>query len=617
MKTTPISMQNVHLTEGFWADRQRLSREASLWGIYDRFAETGRFDAIDCTYKEGDAIKPHIFWDSDVAKWIESAAYLLMEQRDEKIERTIDDIARRYKAQQWEDGYINSYFTPVEPHNRFTRYTDHELYCLGHLLEAAVAYAQATGKEDFLHTLLKYVDLVDRVFRVERYAGFDTPGHEEIELALYKVYLYTGDEKYLELMRYFVDARGTGKKDKTYDVFGTNKYSQAHLPVREQKTAEGHSVRAMYLYCAMADLVYQDDDEELCKACEELFFNTVHRRMYVTGGIGSSHVGEAFTFDYDLMNRTAYAETCASIGLALFARRMGYIEPKGEYADIAELALYNGMLSGISLDGVSYFYENPLEAHPKLFRQNQTYTKARDHMPDIRRKRVFDCSCCPPNLLRVIASMGDFAMSHTNGRLYVHQYFSSTADTPFGKIEEETKYPYDGEIRFTLSGAGKYALCLRIPKWSKTYRISVNGETVAPQMEDGYAVIERDWQAGDTVALSLDMRVRLIYANPNVHENCGRVAVQKGPVVYCAEEADNGENLKDIAIFRDGFFETGFDETLGVPTISCDGARTQWEDGVLYSDEAPASVPVKVKLIPFFAWANREEGEMLVWLRVR
>ncbi|MBO4367342.1 MAG: glycoside hydrolase family 127 protein, partial [Clostridia bacterium] len=485
------------------------------------------------------------------------------------------------------------------------------------LTEAAIAYKRATGKRELLDVCIRYIDLVDRVFRVEHSAAFDTPGHEEIELALYKMYRETGEEKYLRLMRYFIDTRGTSDKDKTYDVFGTNRYSQAHIPVREQTTAEGHSVRAMYLYCAMADLAREDGDEALRKACETLFDNVVNKRMYVTGGIGSSHVGEAFTFDYDLMNRTAYAETCAALGLALFARRMWLIEQKGIYADIAELALYNGSLSGISLSGDSFFYENPLEIHTQVIKHNGLYTKARDSMPIAQRVKVFSCSCCPPNLLRVIASIGDFAFSEGDDTLYSNLFMGCEADTSFGRIAEKTGYPYDGSVEYTMpDGAESFTLAVHIPAWAcSDYTLTLNGRLYEAVPRDGYVYITRAWEKDDILRLEMNMDARLIEANPAVHEDCGRVAVMRGPVVYCAEEVDNGRFVKDIAVSSEKPFTVEWNDAMNLPMLRTTGSRRVWPDGnPLYSASRSRRRECGVTLIPYAAFANRGESDMTVWL---
>lgn len=611
---TDLKRSDVHVTGGFWKDRIDNARSRGLMAVYERFYDTGRFGALDFKWKEGMPQKPHIFWDSDIAKWIEAAAYLLQEQRDPELEKIIDESIEKMEAHQRPDGYFNIWFDTAEPENRFTRYTDHELYDLGHLIEAAVAYRDATGKDRLLQLVIRYASLVDRVFRVEHSAGFDTPGHPELELALFRLYRATNDEKWLTLMRYFIDTRGTSMRDKTYTVFGQNSYSQAHKPVREQFTAEGHSVRACYLFSGMADLAWQDGDAPLAEACRKLFHNIAHRRMYVTGAIGSSHVGEAFTFDYDLMNRTAYAETCASLALALFARRMSRLEPKGEYADIAELALYNGTLAGVSLDTESFFYENPLEIHPDVIKYNEYYAQGRDHMPITRRRRVFDCSCCPPNVLRLIASIGDFAFTQSADTLYIHHYMGLSAETGFGPVRMETDYPYDGRIRF-FPAKGSYTLAFRIPGWAKDAKLTLNGKDAEYTKREGYAYVTGKWAEGDEFCLDLPLPVRYIQAHPALHEDCGRVAVARGPIIYCLEECDNGKWLKDLRITAGAAPEIGAAEGLGLPAIRIPATRSVWADAdALYTEFVPGNRSAcTATFIPYHAWANREEGEMLVW----
>lgn len=396
-----ITFDKVNITGGFWKEKQDLFREKTIGAVYDRFEETGRFEALKCSWKEGMPFKPHIFWESDVTKWIEGAAYFLQKERDSSLEEKIDELVERMANYQDENGYLNVYFTVVEPEARFTRRTDHELYCAGHLIEGSIAYANATGKTKLLDIAEKYVDLIDRVFREEHSAAFDTPGHEEIELALFKLYEYTGKEKYRKLAEYFIDKRGCSSRDATYD-FADQEHMQSHQPVRMQKTAEGHSVRALYLYSAMAYQARITGEEQLKESCKTLFENITKKRMYITGGIGSTHRGESFTFDYDLPEYTAYSETCASIALALFCRRMWLLDVDGKYADCAERSIYNTALAGISLSGDKFFYENPLAADPERNAFNESRAEGlREHLPILQRVKVFDCSCCPPNILRL------------------------------------------------------------------------------------------------------------------------------------------------------------------------------------------------------------------------
>ena len=617
----PILAKDAKITGGFWKDKQDLLRDVTVQAVYDRFEETGRFGALCGYWKEG-MPKPHIFWDSDTAKWIEGAAYLLMGQRDAALEGKCDDLIARVCALQMEDGYFNSYYQAMEIENRFTQRGNHELYCLGHWIEAAVAYDQATGKDALLQACRRYVALVDRVFRVERSAGFDTPGHEEIELALYKLYRHTGDDMYMTLMRYFVDTRGVPGKDRCVAHYGGGSfYLQSHQPVRRQSQCEGHSVRAMYLYCAMADQAAEDGDEELAEACRRLFENCAGRRMYVTGGIGSTHQGEAFTEDWDLPNREAYAETCAALGLALFARRMVKLDVKGRYMDAAETALFNGALSGLSLSGDCFFYENPLEYSPLRGRIARRIPETPVHCAIGERVKVFGCSCCPPNVLRVYGSLQEFLYGESEDTLYVHMFAESEARTRFGVVRQKTDYPRVGSVEI-LPPEGEYTLAVRLPRWAKNVCFRVNGEEIRPEVREGYAYIRRGWSEGDSVRLDFDLPVRILRAHPRVGEDAGLACVSRGPVIYCLEGADNGEGLADLALRSDGEARVVMDETFGLPIIALPGSRSVPDDPSdpdqtypLYADRPYPRQAADLIFIPFYAWANRGENEMRVWVR--
>jgi DUF1680 family protein len=366
---------------------------------------------MKCVYTEG-MEKPHIFWDSDVAKWIEACAYSLEQTPDGQLEKQVDEIIGYMESGQLDDGYFNSYYIACEPENRFTVRNNHELYCAGHLTEAAVAYYRATGKDKLLGLVKRYLDLIEKAFAEDDSAAFSTPGHEEIELALIKMYELTGEEKYTNLCAHFINTRGTSQKDLDNFVYsGDHSYDQTHLPVRQQKTAEGHSVRALYLYSGMADLARLTGDKELTDACKSLFDNICSKRMYVTGGVGSSSHGETFTQDYDLPNDMAYSETCASIALVLFCRRMLMLETDSKYADAAERAMYNCVLGGVSLDGRSFFYVNPLEINLSRHEKNEKWHDIKENLLT-QRAEVFSCSCCPPNLARVIPSFAGDAYSY-------------------------------------------------------------------------------------------------------------------------------------------------------------------------------------------------------------
>lgn len=614
-----VGFEQSQVTGGFWKEYQDLFRRVTVDAVYDRFAETGRFEALKFNWKEGMPNKPHIFWESDVTKWIEGAAYFLQKKRDPVLEEKIDELVARMERTQEENGYLNAYFTVVEPEARFTRRTDHELYCAGHLIEGAIAYAKATGKDAMLKVAIKYADLVDRVFRVEHSAAFDTPGHEEIELALVKLYRYTGEERYLKLAEYFINTRGTSKRDTTYD-FTDQEHMQSHLPVRSQKTAEGHSVRALYLYSGMADLAMESGDESLLETCRTLFDNIVQKRMYITGGVGSTCRGESFTFDYDLPEYTAYNETCASIALALFCRRMWLADPDGRYGDTAEQAVYNTVLGGVSLSGDEFFYENPMSTDPRRNAFNDTRPDGlKEHLPILKRVKVFGCSCCPPNLLRAVGSIADYLYSVSDNTLYAHCYMEADTTLSLGgnniRLSQKTEYPFDGKIKITLEGEGDFGLALRIPGWCRGARIFLNGEQVPFETVKGFAFLKRSWRNGDEVLLDLPMEVKWITANPGVIDACGRVAIMRGPLAYCAEGTDNADrHLKDVRIRRNSATEISMEELGGfmLPVMDMEAfCRKPFE--ALYTQDPVEEENFRLRLIPYFAWANRGVSEMTTW----
>lgn len=614
-----IDLEKSEIRHGFWKERQELIRRVTIDAVYRQFKDTGRFEAIKLNWKEGMPCKPHIYWESDVTKWIEGAAFFLSQERDPQLEEKIDEIVNDLERAQGPDGYLNEYFTVVEPEARFKRRGDHELYCAGHLIEGAIAYGKATGKTKMLDVAKRYADLIHRVFCIEGSAGFDTPGHEEIELALVKLYLFTSEKRYLELAEYFINERGRGKKDGAYGSFDLE-HIQSHLPVREQKTAEGHSVRALYLLCAMADLARLSKDRSLLLSCQTLYENITNKRMYITGGVGSTFRGESFTYDYDLPEYTAYCETCASIALALFCRRMWLIDPKGRYGDTAEQAVYNTVLSGISLSGDKFFYENPISTDAAKWKFNESRPEAmRERLAIPERVKVFTCSCCPPNLIRFVGSVAEYMYSADEDTIYTQCYMD--ADTEIAlkdgiiRLQQRTGYPYSGDVELTIFGEGHFRLAVRIPSWCSGGFVQVNGEQVHNSPADGYVMIERKWSSGDVVEIHLPLETRLISANPRVSEACGRVAVVRGPLVYCAEGIDNGGRpLKDIRIARTAKFWVS-DETIDgitVPVLVTDAVCRKPGDE-LYSCQEPEFEHVELKLIPYFARANRGISEMTTW----
>ena len=598
MNTVPF--QNVELTGGFLFDRQELNRKTTIHAVYDRFVETGRFAAFDFNYKKGDEIVPHIFWDSDVAKWLESAAYILKAHKAPDLEKIVDETVEKIKAHQLPDGYFNVHHTVVAPELRWQDRTHHELYCAGHLMEAAVAYADATGKTDFLICMERYADHIWQVFVEDKSAAFATPGHEEIELALVKMYRYTGKKKYLDLAAHFINTRGKQVED------DMDFYAQSHLPVREQTEAKGHAVRALYLYTGMAYLAAETGEQALINACRTLFEDVTARKMYVTGATGSTYRGEAFTSAYDLPNELAYAETCASIALMLFGNAMLNLENDAKYADAVERALYNGVLSGISKDGKSFFYENPLEIN---LSERFDSPFAKPHYPITQRVECFDCSCCPPNISRLLATLGNYIYGTEDGTLFVNQFLSSKMECEGISCTQKTNYPHNGCVKLQVTGAKRVAI--RIPAWCDSFTLS------KPYvMQNGYAVVEND--GIEEIILGLDVSPRYVWANPRVLRDVGKVCVMRGPVVYCAEGVDNGACLHSFLLPTSPNFREVRDEAFALPCLELECEKYQpFASGKLYENHAPVLEKAILMLIPYHAFAERGESDMLVWLHIK
>jgi len=627
----------VRIHDRFWAPRQATNREVTLPLQYRILKETGRIDAFRLAWRPGEPDRPHQFWDSDVAKWIEAAGYSLATHPDPDLMARVDEVVELIAAAQQPDGYLNIYYTVVEPSKRWTNLRDmHELYCAGHLIEAAVAYYEGTGKRRLLDVMCRYADHIASVFGPGEGQRRGYPGHEEIELALVKLYRATGVERYLRLAEFFVNERG--RQPHYYDAearargedpgayrFRDYAYNQAHLPIRQQTTAEGHAVRAMYLYSGVADVAAECGDDSLMAPLERLWENVTGRRMYVTGGIGSSAHGERFTYDYDLPNATAYTETCAAIGLAFWAQRMLLLDPAGTYGDVLERALYNGILSGVSLDGRSFFYSNPLDVDRLAW---EAASEAQRHEFDSpERQGWFRCACCPPNVARLLASLGAYVYGEDEETAYVHLFVGSTAYLHLGgrevALRQETDYPWGERVRIRVQPefSDRFTLALRLPGWCLAPHLEVNGAPVALDglVDRGYARLRRVWEPGDIVDLILPMPVERVRAHPRVTADAGRVALQRGPVVYCLEEPENGANLHALSLPEDAPFEAAYEPDLlgAVVTVRTEGERSMagaW-GGSLYSAERPAVEPVALKAIPYYAWANRGLGSMLVWIR--
>lgn len=598
-----ICFSDIEINHGFWKKKQDMVADTTLYAVYNRFKETHRFDALRCDWKEGEPNMPHIFWDSDVAKWIEGASYILIKNKNKELEKIVDDAIELIVKNSDEHGYFNSHFLVTRQKERFCHRSEHELYCAGHLIEAAVAYYEATGKDKFLKAMCRYADYIEQIFKIEKSTKFVTPGHPELELALVRLYRVTGEARYLKLAEFFINEHGIHEHDMDTFYSAYNRYyNQDEIPVRERETAEGHCVRALYLLCGMADVAAERGDEVLMAACRRVFDNIVNKRMYITGGVGSTHIGETFTIDYDLPNRTAYAETCAAIALAMFAGRMQMVELDSKYADVVERVLYNGFLSGISMDGKAFFYENPLRIDPDFNDINiSTYEKER--FPITQRKEVFDCSCCPPNIVRFIPSLADFMYTYDEETVYIHQYIDS--ETAYNGIEilQKTDYPSNGKIIIRYKSDKKF-LALRIPGWCKRFTLDKEYE-----MKNGYAFVKVS-ETG-SVTLNLDMPVVAVQANRRAHENAGRIAVMRGPVVYCAEGVDNGKDLESIRIdIHEEFYLS--DAEFLLPAITTKGYQEAVSEQLYYT-AGHHYIEIPLTFIPYYAFANRGTTEMIVW----
>lgn len=597
---------NVNLTGGFLKEKQNLNLKTTIYAVYDRFKETGRFDALWCKWREGckEIPKPNLYWDSDVAKWIEGASYIIAKtpckDLEEKIEQAIDAMEKN----QWDDGYINSYYTVVEPENRFTVRNNHELYCAGHLMEAAVAYYYATGKDRFLKMMEKYADLINKVFVEDKSAAFATPGHEEIELALMRMYYCTKNKKYLDMCRYFISARGANDKDGELNEHFKLNYDQADIPLAKLFEAQGHAVRAGYIYTAMAEFAGEVGDGKLLDACGRLFDDITSKKMYISGGIGSSRVGEAFTVAYDLPSETAYTETCAAISLMLFAHSLFKNEQNSKYADVIERILYNGMMSGLSLSGDKFFYENPLEINV-VNRYKNIATHDFERYPITQRVKVFSVSCCPPNINRVLSSVEKYVYYVKGDVCYVNQYCSSQFKNDTAEILQETNYPVSGKIKIKAKGLSKIAL--RIPAWCDKFEI--NADYV---VKNGYAFIENP----EEIELLLDITPKLYSANAEVSCCSNKAALMLGPVLYCAEGVDNGVNLHRLYLNKKLNFKTEYNDEYKLNTIELDGYLRSSSDS-LYETLNENFEERKIKMIPYNSFANRGESDMIVWMNYR
>lgn len=625
----PLPVPNVELA-GLFGARQDAICNSTAATLLDRCVEAGMLQAIDVSQPSPGIVIPlqtwsgstQMFWDSDLGKSIETIAYSLYRRPNPELEARADAIIDMYENLQEKDGYLNAWFQRVQPGRRWTNLRDHhELYCAGHLIEAAVAYYQATGKRKLLDIMSRFADYMITVFGHGEGQLRGYCGHEEVELALVKLARVTGEKKYLDLAKYFIDERGQephffteealrdGRDPKKF-VQKTYEYSQSHLPVREQTKVVGHAVRAMYLYSGMADIATEYNDDSLTSALETLWDDLTTKQMYVTGGIGPAASNEGFTDYYDLPNESAYAETCASVGLVFWANRMLGRGPNRRYADIMEQALYNGAMAGLSLDGKTFFYENPLESGGKHHRWTWHH-----------------CPCCPPNIARLLASIGSYMYAAADAEIAVHLYGESKARIPLAsgvtvELAQQTRYPWDGAIHFEVNPdrSASFALSLRIPEWAEGATLAVNGTPVdlSAATIDGYARIEREWKSGDKVDLNIPLIPRTLFANPKVRQDAGRAALLRGPLVYCVETTDNGADLNGISLAGDPALAKTAEIAALEDAVALDVAVTRDEadwGADLYRTTPPKSRPATARFVPYHLWDNRDPGEMLVWLR--
>ena len=621
-KMQGIPFNEVKINDQFWLPKIETNRTVTIPASFAKCEETGRVESfVKAAKKEGKFDTEFPFDDTDIYKTIEGAAYSMSVHPDAKLDRYVDSLITIVGKAQEPDGYLYTARTidPKNPHKwsgseRWVQESvlSHELYNSGHLFEAASAHFQATGKRNFLDIALKNADLLDQVFGPGK--RNDAPGHEIVEMGLVKLYRITGEKKYLDLAKFFIDSRGKENDPKKF-------YSQDHKPLVQQDEAVGHAVRAGYLYSGVADVAALTGNAEYLSAIDKIWENMVSKKLYITGGIGARHQGEAFGDNYELPNLTAYNETCAAIANVYWNYRMFLLHGDAKYIDVLERSLYNGVISGIGLDGKTFFYPNPLECDLH-FKFNRGET--------LDRQPWFDCSCCPTNICRFLASVPGYIYAQGDNSLYVNLFVQSTSTLQLDKklpvtISQETQYPWDGQVKISVSPekASRFALCLRIPGWagnqvvpSDLYSfvfpetgpvsVAINGVSVQYKTEKGYAVIDRKWKQGDVVSYSLPMSIRRVEANSKVADDLGKVAIERGPIVYCLEGKDNGPELMKLALADSSKLTENFNPGELSGTVIISG------EAIVTGNKAVKSQ--KITAIPYFVWNNRGVNEMKVWI---
>lgn len=636
-----IPLKDIKISDSFWNKYLKLIKKVIIpyqWDILNdkiQGVETSHCIAnfkIAAGEMQGE-FQGAVFQDTDVAKWLEAVGFALSFERDEQLEKLADETIDLIGRAQQPDGYLNTYFTIKEPNLRWKNLMEgHELYTAGHMIEAAVSYYESTGKTKFLDIVCKFADLICKTFGYGENQIHGYSGHQEIELALVKLYRVTGKEEYLQTAKYFIDIRGQGenyflkeeKSDNFKHIFAEfanydPKYSQSHMPVREQKTAEGHAVRAVYMYSAMADIAHEFDDKQLLDVCDTIWDNIVNKRMYITGSIGSSGLLERFTTDYDLPNDCNYSETCASIGLAMFGKRMANIKKDASYMDTVEKALYNTVLSGIAMDGKSFFYVNPLEVWPA----NCIPRTSKEHVKPVRQK-WFGVACCPPNIARTLASLGQYIYFKQENHIYINLFVSNTTQTKINNnifnLKLSANFPWETKIKFEIDGETETnaVLAFRIPQYANNFKIKLNSYDFNFKTENGYAMLCNSFKH-DIIEIEFDAPAKFVYSNTNVRADVGKIALVKGPIVYCLEEVDNGDNLSSVFVDSSQEIKCKFDNNLfgGADTLELCAYKLQnsSKDKSLYLENKPTKLKTKIKAIPYCYWGNRKTGEMIVWIK--
>lgn len=612
---TPVPFTSVHVEDDFWAGRIETNRRVTIPYDFEKCEETGRIANFARAGGLAEGEFEGIYYnDSDLYKVIEGAAYALAQRDDPELDAYLDDLIAKIAAAQEPDGYLNTYHTLVAPDQRWTNIRRmHELYCAGHLFEAAVAHYRATGKRSLLDVALRLADHIDSIFGPD--GNRHPPGHQEIEIGLVKLYDVTTDERYLDLAQFFIDQRGNAEGRELY-----GQYAQDHAPVVEQDEPTGHAVRAMYLYAGMADVAALTGNRAYLEALDRLWTDQVDTKMYITGGVGSSAHGEAFGDDYELPNTSAYNETCAAVGNALWNHRMNLLHADAKYADVLERTIYNGFLSGVSLSGDRFFYPNPLASGGSY-----------------HRSPWFSTSCCPVNVVRFIPSIPGYIYAHDTDSVYINLYVASQADVALNdrsiRIRQTTDYPWDGSVRIDLApdSPREFDLRVRIPGWATgspapgdLYRYADEGPGLDditfrvndapvddPVIEDGYWVVRRIWREGDAVSLDIPMPVRLVKAHPGVEADRGRVAITRGPIVYCIDATDTDGHVRHLWIDEDAELSAEHKPDLldGVTVVKgVAHGRRESDDGHIIATD------VAFQAIPYYGWDHREPGEMAVWI---